>query len=105
MRAASSWIVGIHAINETIDRELSTQPQDAEKQTNEQRRRQADSGGETLQLARRLRLSPLMPLMPHILRSPNTRYYDQKENLQDETDDAAAGSCHHQRNAHQSCCK
>src|ERR1044072_1422561 len=96
VRATCSRVGGIHAVNETIDRELATQRQDAKKQANEQRRREADSGDETLQPTRRSHLSPL------ILRSPNTRYHDEKEDLQDETYDAAAGSSHYQSNAHQS---
>src|SRR6185503_698486 len=83
------------AVDETVDRELATQHHDTEKQTDEQRSRHACPCGDALDSAG----FPVPAVAPL---SPDRGGGDEKQNLSDQTDDAAERSCHYQRHAHHS---
>src|ERR1044072_5544524 len=59
VRAARCWVIGIHTVDETIDRELATEQNHAEEQAEQQRTRHGEPRAHTLQPACSPQSSPL----------------------------------------------
>ncbi len=95
MRATRSRIVRIHTVDKTIDRELATKQHHTEKQTDQQRTREAETPGDPFHSSR-----PPVSTLTRL--APDRRHDSQKQDLSHETDDAAARSRHHERHTHQS---